>query len=311
MQDYEYDVAISFLSSDEGLARELRDVLSPSLRVFLYTHRQQEIAGTDGLVTFRSTFRDISRLVVVLYREGWGDTQWTRVEQEAITDRFLKEGHAFLLFVMIRSQESPPPWVPEKQIRFNLDEFGLEQVVGAIKLRVQELGGSTNRETLADRARRADERQQFQIQTQALKQDPRGVQEVHSEGCNLVTIIQALAEEAARAAPGLGLEFGVQESAVGIRSPRASVFVQLVVPYSNTLRGSFLSVRQMMGGIILPGENKRYLEEPRILNEQRYEPERSQALGWCWRDPDGKLSSSSALADRIVRRLIDRIEGEK
>lgn len=77
--EYEYDVAISFLSRDEGLARELRDHLSPTLRVFLYTHRQQEIAGTDGLVTFRNTFRDISRLAVVLFRTGWGETSWMSV----------------------------------------------------------------------------------------------------------------------------------------------------------------------------------------------------------------------------------------
>jgi hypothetical protein len=43
---FEYDVAISFLSRDEGLAKELRDRLSASLRVFLYTHRQPELAGT-------------------------------------------------------------------------------------------------------------------------------------------------------------------------------------------------------------------------------------------------------------------------
>ena len=33
--DDKYDVAISFLSSDEGLARELRDLLSSGLRMFL------------------------------------------------------------------------------------------------------------------------------------------------------------------------------------------------------------------------------------------------------------------------------------
>jgi len=223
--NYEYDVAISCLSRDEGLARELRDDLSPSLRVFLYTHRQQEIAGTDGLVTFRNTFRAISRLVVVLYRAGWGDTPWTRVEAEAITDRFLKEGPAFLLFVMIESKESPPPWVPEKQIRLNLEEFGLDQAVGAIKLRVQELGGPTSRETLADRARRADERQQFWNQTQVLKRDSQGVNQVDEEGRTLVTILLALAEDAARAAPGLGLQWASQDTAVGIRSPRASAYV--------------------------------------------------------------------------------------
>src|SRR5437899_11207412 len=90
--EYEYDVAISFLSQDVDLARELADGLSPQLRVFVYIDRQREIAGTDGLTTFRAIFRSATRLVVVLFRNGWGESNWTRVEEEAISDRFLKEG---------------------------------------------------------------------------------------------------------------------------------------------------------------------------------------------------------------------------
>ena len=158
---YEYDVAISFLSQDAGLARELSNLLASQLRVFIYTDRQQEIAGTDGLVTLRSVFRDTARLVVVLFRNGWGHSNWTRVEQEAITDRFLKEGAGFLFFVMIDPRSVPPPWVPDKHIRFNLTDFGLEQAVGAIKLRVQDAGGRLRKEGIAERARRAEEEAAF------------------------------------------------------------------------------------------------------------------------------------------------------
>ena len=73
--------------------------MAPALRVFEFTSRQADVAGTDGLVTFKNTFRNISRLVVVLYRNGWGDTPWTRVESEAITGRFLAQGPDFLRFI--------------------------------------------------------------------------------------------------------------------------------------------------------------------------------------------------------------------
>ncbi len=305
--NYEYDVAISFLAKDDGLARELRDLLASGLRVFEFTSCQTEIAGTDGLVTFKKTFRDAARLVVVLYRDGWGDTPWTRIESEAITDRFLNDGPDFLLFVMVDSTSTVPPWVPDRKIRFNLEDFGIDQAVGAIKLRVKELGGVLIKETIAEKARRAAEAQQFAAETEALRRDRCGVEQVTAESERLVTALLALVEEAAAAAPGLGLQWAAADRAVGIRSPRASLYVQLIVNYVNTLEHSFLSVRQMKGNIILPGENRHYLEDPPVISEVRYKPERSPALGWCWKS-NGTLLGSDVLAEQAIGRLFERLE---
>lgn len=305
--NYEYDVAISFLDKDAGLARELRDLLAPGLRVFEFTSRQTEVAGTDGLVTFKKTFRAAAGLVVVLYRDGWGDTPWTRIESEAITDRFLSDGPDFILFVMVDSTATVPPWVPDRKIRFNLEDFGIDQAVGAIKLRVKENGGVLTKETIAEKARRAAEAQRFTTETEALRRDRRGVEPVTAEGERLVTALLALAEEAAGAAPRLGLEWAAGDGAVGIRSPQVSLYVQLVVGYVNTLEHSFLSVRQMKGNIILPGENRHYLEEPPVISEVRYTPERSPAFGWCWKS-NGTLLSSDVLAEQSIGRLFERLE---
>ena len=304
--NYEYDVAISFLAKDDGLARHLRDLLASGLHVFEFTSRQTEVAGTDGLVTFKKIFRDAARLVVVLYRDGWGDTPWTRVESEAITDRFLSDGPDFLLFVMVDSKSTVPPWVPDRKIRFNLEDFGIDQVVGAIKLRVKELGGVFTKETIAEKARRVAEAQQFAAETEMLRRDRYGVEQVTAEGKRLVTALLALAEEAAGAAPGLGLQWAAADGAVGIRSPQASLYVQLVVRYVNSLEDSFLSVRQMKGNIILPGENRHYIVDPPVIGEVRYKPERSQALGWCWKS-NGTPLSSDVLAEQAIGRLLERL----
>lgn len=85
----QYDVAVSFLSVDEPLALQTHAKLSESLEVFVYSKKQEQLAGTDGLESFRQVFRADSRMVVVLYRDGWGQTPWTRVEEAAIKDRFL------------------------------------------------------------------------------------------------------------------------------------------------------------------------------------------------------------------------------
>lgn len=81
-----YDVAISFLSEDEPIATALHARLSSGLTVFYYPRSQEELAGTDGLESMRQPFLDETRVAVVLYKERWGKTPWTRVEETAIKD---------------------------------------------------------------------------------------------------------------------------------------------------------------------------------------------------------------------------------
>lgn len=136
-----YDVAISFLTSDESIAAAIYEKLSESLQVFFYPRKQEELAGTDGLESMRLPFLDGSRVVVVLYREPWGKTPWTRVEETAIKDGCLAQGWQLLFFIALDHESTLPVWLPQHKIRFNYADFGLEQAVGAIKARVQENGG--------------------------------------------------------------------------------------------------------------------------------------------------------------------------
>ena len=89
--DYKYDVAFSFLDRDEPLARELAGLLTP-LSTFVYSEQQLEVAAKDGVDAFTAVFRRDARIVAVLYRDGWGKTKWTRVEEQAIKSRFLDWG---------------------------------------------------------------------------------------------------------------------------------------------------------------------------------------------------------------------------
>src|ERR1700730_1235352 len=81
-----YDVAISFVAQDEPLSLSVRDSLQPPLAVFVYSKAQEQLAGRDGIEAFRIVFREQAQLVVILYRQGWGETPWTRVESLAIEE---------------------------------------------------------------------------------------------------------------------------------------------------------------------------------------------------------------------------------
>ena len=91
IENPKYDVAISFLSQDESTATAIHERLSEGLQVFFYPRSQEELAGTDGLESMRKPFFGESRVVVVLYREKWGKTPWTRVEETAIKESCLEQ----------------------------------------------------------------------------------------------------------------------------------------------------------------------------------------------------------------------------
>src|SRR5665213_3695102 len=102
LENPKYDVAISFLQQDVNTAEALARKLGEVFDVFFYPDRQEELAGKDGLEGFREPFYDNSRLNVVLYRDGWGQTRFTGVEERAIKDAcFNNGGYDRLFFLML------------------------------------------------------------------------------------------------------------------------------------------------------------------------------------------------------------------
>jgi len=77
-----YDIALSFVSQDENLAMEIYTELSKSLDVFIYSEYQKELADDDGISKFKEIFTERTKLRVVLFREEWGNTDWTSVEEQ-------------------------------------------------------------------------------------------------------------------------------------------------------------------------------------------------------------------------------------
>jgi hypothetical protein len=51
-----YDVAISFHGADEMLAAEIMDLLQDRFRTFLYSKKQEMLAGRDGEERFGEVF---------------------------------------------------------------------------------------------------------------------------------------------------------------------------------------------------------------------------------------------------------------
>jgi hypothetical protein len=110
------------LAKDEPIAAALNDGLASGLTVFFFPRSQEDLAGTNGLESMRTPFLTGSRINVVLYREQWGQTPWTRIEEAAIKDACLSKGWPSLFFVVLDKTSKLPIWLPSTHVRFNFDD---------------------------------------------------------------------------------------------------------------------------------------------------------------------------------------------
>lgn len=301
--DFQYDVAFSFVSQDEPLARGLSAELSESLSVFVYSERQKELAGTDGLESFRQVFFAKSRLVVVLHRQGWGQTKWTGVEQNAIKDRaFDSSDWDFLLWVTL-DQSPIPSWSQQTKIRLDYAKYG-QDLIGAIKLRVQEAGGRLKIETALDKAHRIRASEQAK-QERKYKLSSESSVAFPNEWNRLRERVAVLADEIAGS---VDLEYAHRDEIFNLRTNAASISFVRSGPHPFG-REFFVKAATYIGRLGLPGQQGQpfYLDGgPQKISEVVFHFDFNAGYGWCWRSDEGKerLLTTDVLADFLMQMLL-------
>src|SRR5215510_7217395 len=101
MSDYKYEIAISLCKQDVDFARKLVKAFNPSLKVFFYEDRQEELISKSGPEAFAKAFKEETRIVVILSRDEWSETYYTDIEKNAIIDRtsVKNQGYHFLVVI--------------------------------------------------------------------------------------------------------------------------------------------------------------------------------------------------------------------
>jgi len=310
MTEPKYDVAISFLTADEPIAAALeKELARAGLKVFFYPRKQEELAGKNGLEAMRLPFIDESRIVVVLFREKWGKTPWTGVEEAAIQDGCLKNGWQRLFFIMLDKASVPPNWLPSTHIRFNFVDFGLEQAVGAIKARVLEAGGVMKPLTALQKAEATKLEMQFLRERDEVR-SRFGHEKVEKAALELFAAIQTLCAEI-NANGSTVIEFASTSHTCHLRN-LVSLYVRL-----DTYAEPSLIVSEFDKRFGMQGQNLMYVdgEGPQELQRTRFLPDMNRAREYGWSE-EGKTEflSSAVLADKIVGMSIDlaaRVERER
>lgn len=149
MKQFKYDIAVSLCKEDVDFADKLVKEINPNLKVFFYKHRQEELIAQSGPEVFARTFKEESRVVVILSRKKWSETYYTEIERNAIVDRTTSDGYRFLM-VMPMQPDEIPAWYPKTYIYANPFNSTIEQLAQFIEFKVTEEGGIVKALTLED-----------------------------------------------------------------------------------------------------------------------------------------------------------------
>src|SRR5262249_22655073 len=135
-------------------ARRLVERLGPDVSVFFAPERQQELVSTDGVETFTAVYKNDSLTVAILYREDWGSTLWTAVEERAIRERgFQQRAFEFVTLIPLDKGKTPE-WFPSTQIYLDWDRLKDDGAVATLRERIIRAGGHAPEESIAARSAR-------------------------------------------------------------------------------------------------------------------------------------------------------------
>jgi hypothetical protein len=311
----EYDVAISFLVADEKTASAIKSGLA-GLKVFFYPHNQEDLVGTNGMESMREPFI-ISRVNVILFRERYGNTPWTGVELSAIQDSCLKSRFQSLVFVQLDKDDQKPLWLPDTHIRCVLGDFTLDQLVGAIKLRVQERGGLVVKLSPMEQAKRLREDELLRQDQRKFFRDHAFIKETAARVVE--ELMKQLVSEATKISAEVRLEWMCDYEADGagfrtvLRYGRVALEVWWKQQFTNVIEDVAIECTEFNGPVTLHKERAIPYYNPKKLNERKYHPMLNSARELRWMDkskPEQLLSNDDVVQSAIEQflSLVDRTD---
>lgn len=301
---YRYEVAFSFLKQDEALAFALNDLLQDHMGTFIYSKQQEVVAGTDGEKTFNRVFGEEARLVVVLYRDGWGASPWTRIEETAIRNRGFEEGYDFVKFILVEAQATVPKWLPKAQIWIGLARYGNAGAAAAIDARVQELGGAPREETVADRAARLERELNFSSERAIFLESEAGAAAAEREFKVLQNELEKSIVSVQRAAESINLQMNRSQNDLCIFGSGPGLGVEWRPRYRNSLDGAALHAT-LFRPYVPPGHMS--FDEQRVLHRDKFTFDLLPPKSPAWIQCGGPHFTTTELASHFVKQYLEEV----
>jgi hypothetical protein len=282
------------------------------MSIFLYTEQQKELAGKDGEKEFNRVFGTESRVVVVFYRENWGQTQWTRIEETAIRNRAYEEGYDFVTFISLDPQVRVPKWLPRTRLWVGFDRGGVDGTASVIEARVQEAGGTPKKESVEDHAARINrEIANNKAKVELLKSE-KGVKAAENEIQSIFCELGKICDSIANPETHMTFERHQENRDLYIYNNKLTLAYNWDCRFSNTLDESELYINLWRGKVGFP--DIIYIwEKPNRLKQLVFLFDIAYVNQYGWREVSGtnRFFSSAQLAEFSMKMFLDEIRDQQ
>lgn len=303
-RSFRYDVAFSLLARDAGLAESLAERLAP-LKCFVFTAEQRELVGRNGVEAFSELFRKDARLAVVLYRDGYGETEFTDLEIRGIQDRALETRWVSPILINLDGSASPS-WYPNRNIWLDLQRYPLEEAVGAIRLRTEELGAVGRVETPTELLARLSQKKASDDQRHRFQESESGFDAIDAEIKGALAYLRRGQNEATGPLQHAGTQAIDVDRGVALVSRFGSVLVEWRQQYHRTVDGAGICIKFFDDYISVAG--RRSGREGVLLSDTGYKPRYDPDFIWRWyQDDDARPLTTSELQDAVLKRWFAEI----
>src|SRR5450432_571114 len=309
MDSFKYEVAFSYLQGDERLAHEIKDLIADRVSTFIYSEQQKELAGTDGELTFNTVFGTEARIVVVFYRDGWGKSPWTRIEEIAIKNRAYNEGWEFVLFVLLDKKSTIPKYLPKTQIWLDFERWGANGLAPIIEQRIAIAGGTIREETIADqvehlsRQRNAEKERNQYLRSENVLSDAQGefykLQTGIQQGAKIMEDSKTGIHFSTESQPGYYYKIGYNGLALKIH--KGIAYENLNCPKTRLT----VSICSYSGR-----PNRDYQENDMYSQEYYFDRSLTGIMGWSIDDKGKDFVTSDRLIELWIKRYISELRSK-
>lgn len=306
--EYKYEVAFSLEKDDKEIARQINDLIKNKFSTFVYFENKETIAAKDGLNLFYSVFNNQSKIVVVLFSEKWGKTDWTTKEEIAIRDRIVKTNWDFIILVKLDKKLIIPDWYPNSHIWVDYADFGNERIANVIENKVKELGGIVKNESFVEKAKRiADEKENMNKIRRILETLNDGIQRANDELRNLFKICRERIEYLEENAKSL--YFTIKKDEYDYMQIKAHPYILNIrwwPEFSNSLDGAHLDIsikKRINKGLSF---EEHYEDLDSISYVFNINP--SWENGWSIDNYNGRFFTSEKLIDHWFEIILEKLK---
>lgn len=303
---FKYDVAFSFCHEDEPQVAELNDLIQDRFLTFLYSKHQETLAGTDGEESFSRVFAAEARFVVVFFREKWGKTPFTRIEETAIRNRAFAKGYDFTLFIPREERVTVPEWLPKPRLWYDWPRWGVKGAASVIEARIAELGGKAREESVLDHAARMNREAEFQKRRKEFARSPDGVRQSDESFYKIAGEFERLRDEMAKMGGELSMQVKRHALAIAVVGFEHGLSLDWQ-RYANTvedceLRVGLWNAHPPFHGVM------HVFEQPNRLSTRmfHFELSRSGQSVWIEQRQGGREYSGEELAALLLKWMMDR-----